>query len=197
MSLAGTMSATGDVGYAGGSPAMQLAMTMPGSGGQKMNLRLVDRTMYLQVPGLTPAGKFLAVGKDDRTFGSMIGKIQSFSPGGALTLMGKGVKGFTHVGSTTIDGTSFAHYRVTVDRSALDDDFGVPSGATRGPKVVTEDVYVDGQNLLRRVTMKVDGHLMRLDTTGWGKRVRVAAPAAVDVVEPRQGLAAAPGTGGA
>jgi hypothetical protein len=187
MSFEGALSASGDVSYAGSTPTMRLTMTMgavSGQNGQKIEMRFVDGTMYLQVPGMTPAGKFLSVGKDDATFGPMLEQLQNFGPNGAVAMMDKGVKDFRHVGSATIDGKSYEHYRVTVDPSAVAGDLNLPSqGAGKIPKSVTEDLYLDADHLMRRATMEVQGHKVVVDATDWGKPVHVAKPKAADLVK--------------
>jgi hypothetical protein len=177
MSFAGTLTAEGDVSYAADDPAMRLTMQMGAMSRGKMEMRFVDGTMYMQVPGMTPDGKFLQIGKDDATFGPMLKQLQNFGPDGAVAMMGKGVKSFRHVGSSTIDGKSYAHYQVTVDPRAVASDLNLPSdGASDLPKNVTEDLYVDSDNLMRRVTMEVQGHKVVVDATDWGKPVHVTAP---------------------
>jgi hypothetical protein len=186
MSFQGTLDASGDVSYAGSTPTMRLTMSTgpaSGSSAQRMEMRFVDGTMYLQVPGMTPAGKFVAISKDDATFGPMLKQLQNFGPDGTVTMLGKGVRQFSHVGTSTIDGKSYEHYRVTVDPRAVAKDLDLPAQGTTGmPKSITEDLYLDSDNLLRRATMDVEGRRVVVDATDWGKPVHVTAPPAADVV---------------
>jgi hypothetical protein len=153
-----------------------------------MEMRFVGGTMYMQIPGMTPAGKFIAISEDDATFGPMLKQLQNFGPDGAVAMMDKGVKDFRHVGTSTIDGKSYEHYRVTVDPSAVAGDLNLPSGAaSSAPKSVTEELYLDSDNLMRRVTMNVDGHKVIVDATDWGKPVHVTAPPASAIVKMPQG----------
>ncbi len=48
--------ADGDISYAGGSPSMQMTMTSQLGAGPS-EIRLVDGTLYLQIPGITPRGQ--------------------------------------------------------------------------------------------------------------------------------------------
>jgi hypothetical protein len=190
MSMAGSLEATGDVSYAGDSPAMQMTMTMASMSSAKIEMRFLDGTMYLSVPGLTPKGKYLAVTSKDASFGPMIKQFQNFGPDGTLAMLKKGVKKFEHVGSTTIDGTSFEHYRVTVDPRALTSELGLPSGAPGSvPKSVTEELYIGQDNLMRRAVMTVSGQKFTVDVTDWGKAVHITAPPASQVTKAPAGLA--------
>jgi hypothetical protein len=186
MSMANSLRASGDVSYAGKSPAMQMTMTMSGA---KIEMRFVDDTMYMSIPGMTPKGKFVAITGDDATFGPMLKQFRELGPDGSVAMMRKGVKEFKHVGRAKIDGKSFEHYRVTIDPSVGLAALGMDNVPGDSAKIVTQDLYVDKDNLMRRTVMTVSGQTITVDVTDWGKPVRISAPPASQVTKAPAGLA--------
>jgi hypothetical protein len=187
LSIGSAVTAVGDVAYQGSAPLMQLAMTFSG---QKAELRFVDDTAYLSIPGLTPAGKFLAVKPDNAMMGSLVNELKSFGPDGAISMLRGSVKGFQDLGTTTIDGRQVRHYRITVDPATMAKSLQLPAGVptTSLPRSVTEDLYVDSRNLLRRAVLDAAGQKVTIDATKWGEPVHVTAPPKSDVVKSPSGL---------
>lgn len=181
LSIGSAVSAVGDVAYQGTEPLMQLAMTFSG---QKAELRFVDGTAYLSIPGLTPAGKFVAVKPDNAVMGSLVQQLKSFGPDGAISMLRGSVKGFRDAGTTTIDGQRVRHYEITVDPAVMAKSLKLPAGVptTSLPKSVTEDLYVDSRDLLRRAVLNAAGQKVTIDATQWGEPVHVTAPTSSQIV---------------
>ncbi|MGN6251071.1 MAG: LppX_LprAFG lipoprotein [Marmoricola sp.] len=192
LALGSQLHAVGDIDYDGTTPQMQLEMTFSG---RKVDVRLVDGTAYLAVPGLTPDGKFLAVTADDATMGPLVDQLKNFAPDGAISMLKGAVKDFKDAGTTTIDGQQVHHYVVTVDPSALAKKLQLPAGVQTPslPTGVTEDLYVDSRNLLRRAQLDLAGQKVTIDATKWGEPVHVTAPPASKVVTHPSGLGALAG----
>lgn len=176
------MSAVGDVAYDGGRPTMQLSLRLSG---RHAELRFVEGTAYLSMPGLTPVGKYLAVTPGDAMMGSLVRQLRSVGPDGAIGMLKSAMKDFRDAGTTTIDGQQVHHYRVTVDPAAMMRSMKLPAGMPMGPlpKAITEDLYVGAGNLMRRVVLDAAGQKVTIDTTRWGESVHVAAPAPSQVVK--------------
>lgn len=93
------------------------------------------------------------------------------------------------VGSDTIDGVDTTHYTVTVDLAK------VPNGSRlqqlTNLKTLPVDVWVDGQNLLRRVSESYTATTvgstvatsMQMDFTNYGEQVNVQVPSASETVD--------------
>lgn len=187
LAIGKAVSAVGDVAYDGTTPTMQLALTFSG---QQAELRFVNGTAYLSVPGLTPAGKFLEVKPGNAMMGSLVQQLKNFGPNGAITLLRSAVKDFRDTGTTTIDGQQVRHYRVTVDPAALLRQMKLPTGVptTSLPKSITEDLYVGAGNLMRRVVLDAAGQKVTIDTTKWGEPVHVTAPPPSKVIKSPTGM---------
>jgi LppX_LprAFG lipoprotein len=186
MSGATSLKAQGDVAYHGKSPQMRMTMTMAQLGNGPMELRFVDGIFYLQIPHVTPAGKFIRVDPRDKTnplsknFGSLS---QQMNPLGSFAAMKAGVQKVRYVGHDTVDGTPTDHYVVTVDGAALTKAMKQPQVAAL-PKHLTYDMWVGPHSLLRRMQFRIQGLAIRMDLTRWGEPVHVQAPPTSQVVDP-------------
>jgi hypothetical protein len=60
---------------------------------------------------------------------------------------------------------------------------GQQAGQTELPDEMTYDLYLDDENLMRRVSIDLTGQKLVVNATDWGKDVDIDAPPAADVVE--------------
>jgi hypothetical protein len=186
MTGASSLRAHGDVSYRGRQPQMRLTMTMAQLGSRTMQFRYVDRVVYLRIPHVTPAGKFLRIDPRDkanpmaRSFGSLSGQLD---PLGGFGAMKAGMRTVRFVGHTTIDGTPTDHYVVTVDTAAVAKAMKQPTSSAM-PAHVTYDMWLSTRNLLRRMRVDLQGLTTQMDLTRWGEHVHVAAPPESQVVDP-------------
>ncbi|WP_310963101.1 LppX_LprAFG lipoprotein [Nocardioides terrisoli] len=172
----------GDVSYAGKASAMAMTLAV---NGQKGEVRIVDGVLYMSMPGLTPAGKFVKLTASDPNIGPLIGQIRNFGPQGNLEAMSKGLQKVQYIGADTVDGAKVDHYKVTVDARAMLKQMGtaVPKAAKdKIPHTVTYDMYLDSNHLMRRIVIDLMGQQTRVDVTNWGKPVHISAPPASDLV---------------
>ncbi len=174
--ISGVLDMTGD------SPAMQ--MTMDASGmGTPTDLRLVDKTIYFEVPGA--AGTFYKIDLTDPN-GPMAGlgddAFSNVDPGSVTDQMSARVfKKVTDRGTATVGGQQVHHYTVLMDLSKAPTLKGMPTGAA-SPKVATYDVWLDSEGRIVRFVMLVKKS-MRLSATysGFGTAAHVVAPPADQV----------------
>ena len=181
------LKAQGDVAYHGKSPQMRMTMTMAQLGNGKMELRFVDGILYLNIPKVTPAGKFIRVDPQDKNnplsknFGSLS---EQMNPLNSFAAMKKGVQKVRYVGHETVEGTPTDHYVVTVDSAALAKQMKQPQATAALPKQLTYNMWLDQQDLLRRTRFRVQGLTTQMDMTRWGEPVHVSAPPQSKVVDP-------------
>lgn len=174
--LGSSMSATADVDYADAGIRMALQMI---TGTTTIKVVLADDVMYLQQ---TKGSKYLKIDEDDPALGSLLGQISSFGPKASVSGLKSGIKKLDDRGSETIDGEKLTHYVLTVDPSKVTTTFGANTETTKTPKTISYDVYVDGDNLLRRVKMKISGQTLVMKVSDWGKPVTITVPPASQVV---------------
>jgi lipoprotein LprG len=174
----------GDVSYAGARTAMQATMSAPQMGG-KMEIRYVDKIVYLQIPGVTPAGKFLSVDPSDPTSPmakAYAGLSDQMDPMASLKAAQSAVVSADRVGKGTVQGVAVDHYKVVVDAAKM---LSKQSAAVRAqlPKTVTYEMWLDAKNLVRRMTFDLAGTTAEIEMSDWGKPVTVKRPAASDIVK--------------
>jgi hypothetical protein len=185
MSGAMSVSAEGDVAYAKAGPEMKLTMSVAQMGAGEMDMRVVDGIVYMTIPSVTPPGKFLKIDPQDKSnpmsksFGSLSGQMD---PLNSVRAMKSGVRKVTYVGTEAVDGEDADHYRVVVDSAAM---FKAMKQKTVPgmPKNLTYDMWLDDQDLLRRMQFEVAGQTVDMSMSKWGEPVSVEAPPAGKVVD--------------
>ncbi len=184
---AGKMDAEGDVSYGGDSPSMQMTMKMPAlsSSGGDIEMRLLDGVMYMSMPPMTPAGKFMKIDTNDPNgpLGGMDGLSDQMDPRASLDAFKKGLEKLEYVGEEEVDGETMGHYVLTVDTEAALEANGGMAGSTQGvPKTITYDLWLDGDNLMRKMAFDLMDTKMTMTMSDWGKPVDVKAPPASAIV---------------
>lgn len=105
------------------------------------------------------------------------GKIDAGSMVSGLT---KGVTGFKYVGPSTIDGAKVQQYRVTITAAATGQNLGSADLGANSP--VTESIYLNQDNTLRRVVVETPLGNTTVDFTKWGEPLGITAPPASQVL---------------
>ncbi len=190
MSMGGAngLEAEGDVSYEGAAPAMVMTMTGDSFGaGGSMEMRFVDKVMYLSIPQMTPAGKFIKIDPRDKSnpMAQSMGDLdKQMDPLSSVKAMQAGVKDVTLVGPETVDGTETNHYKVAVDTKKMLASMGGDQSAAAGalPAELVYDMWLDGDDLLRRMDFDFAGASTTMRMSDYGKRVDVLAPPASKIV---------------
>jgi 6-phosphofructokinase len=164
----------GDVDYSTGQPSMSMTMD---TGGQTLDVRLLDGIMYLKMGQLT-GGKYVKMDLSDPNspLGSLGGQLD---PKSALASLGPAVEKVVYQGEDS-DGKK---YRMTVNMRKVMRSQGQRLPSSSGvPKTIDYDIWLDDEN---RFT-KMSGDLgalgtMEMTASDWGKDVSVEAPPAGQV----------------
>lgn len=185
MKGAASMSAEGDMTYDGGSSEMRMTMSMPQVAKGTIEMRLVDQKIYMQLPGLTPAGKFIAIDPQDqkspmgKSFAGLSGQMD---PLASIKSMESAVTRADRVGEAKIDGARVDHYRLTIDTAQLTKDLK-QKALPGAPKSLSYDLWLDDDDLIRKMSFDVSGAAVEMELSDWGKPVNVEPPAASDIVK--------------
>jgi lipoprotein LprG len=183
------LSMSGDMDMSQQEPAFDLTMQGAAIGGNARFI-LLERVIYLKMPGMGQGNKFLKIDasqKNDplaRMFDQMMSQFdpsQAFEAFDAVTKV-------EERGTQEVDGVETTRYAVTVDtRKALQAQ-GMADQMPPGqlPKSVTYDVWVDADNLVRRLQMDIPdpsgsaAAVGQVDMTmsEWGEPVEITAPPA-------------------
>ena len=186
MSGKAQLSATGDLVYGAHQPAMTMTMSMPQMSKGKIEMRMVGGIIYMQLPGMTPPGKFVAIDPKDKLSmlaKSFAGTADQMDPLASFKTAEKAVQSADRVGKQTLGGVEVDHYKVVLDTAALVKNLD-PAAAKQAqiPETVTYDMWLDSKNLLRRMSFSMSGVDFEAEMSRWGKPVTVQSPPANDIV---------------
>jgi len=174
-----SMSATGHVDYSGDFPAMALSMTAPALGDGVIDMRLVDRVMYMSVPMVDTNKTFYRIdlSDPDNPLADSLGTLTSFDPKSTMEMFTKGLKSVTFIGDETVRGDQTAHYRVTTSTESLEDSLGGTTTGADLPDVVSYDVWLDADNRMRKMKAEVGKQsTLEMEMFNWGEPVSIEAP---------------------
>jgi hypothetical protein len=188
MNMDGSMSlsAEGDVGYGKSGPEMSMTMEMPQMGAGKIDLRMVGGIMYMTIPTLTPAGKFLRIDPNDKSnpltksFGGLSDQMDPLS---SVAAMKDAVRKVTFVGPEMVDGEDADHYVLTVDTARMMRKMKQKNVAGM-PATLEYDMWLDSKDLLRRMQFAVAGLDVTMTMSKWGEPVSISAPPKSRIVDP-------------
>ena len=177
-----SMNAEGDVSYVGDTTSMQLTMQSPEMGQGVIEVRMVDNVMYMSMPPMTPEGEFLKFDLDDPNspLGSLGGVTQG-DPLETFKAFDEGLRDVKYLGSEDVDGEEMDHYVLTVDGKAAAKAQGAPAGSV--PEEITYDLWLDDDDLMRRIQYTMAGGGVTISMSDWGEPVTVKAPPKADIME--------------
>jgi len=169
--------AQGDVKYTADGPQMRMRMHMPSLGVRAVKVLMVHRMVYLAMPPMTPRGRWVAVDPTDPNspLGPSAGAVAKIDPMQSFQVVEKGVRKVHYLGAETLAGDPAFHYKVTVDTRAAARATGQPVNPMV-PRMVSYDIWLDGQNRMRRMVLRELGVRMVFDASRWGVPVHVQAP---------------------
>ncbi len=174
---AGTnVSAEGDLNYETDPPEMKLVMNIP-QVGEGVEVLLVDDSMYMQIPGLGD-GKYVKMALDDPTnpLGDQLtGQLDLRSQ---VKNVEGAVKSVIFVGAEDVDGEELQHYTLVMDGSKLPNQQGVTM-----PDEINYEVWVDDDNLMRKLSFETAGATISSTVSDWGKKVVIRAPRPGQIME--------------
>jgi len=177
-----SMSGEGDISYAGDSTAMQMMLKVPGMGGGTIEMRLIGRFMYMAIPPMTPPGKFVKLDTNDPN--SPMGDLGGITDGDPLATFDAfeaGLEKAEYVGEEDVSGEDMDHYVLTVDAKKAAEAQGSPM--VQGmPEMLTYDLWIDDEDLIRRMKFDQAGADMTMTMDDWGQPVSVKAPPAAAIM---------------
>jgi hypothetical protein len=182
-----SFTAEGDLAFRGAQQDMRLTMDGAALGAESVEVRLVDRVLYLAMPPMTPKGKFLEVRPEDKSspMSGMLDQMGTLDPRETFGAFEKGLREVRFVGEESVDGEDLQHYRLTVDFQAAAKAQGMPR--TQGmPKTLDYDMWLDDDALMRRIEMDVQQVRTEMEMADWGEPVSIEPPAAEDIVKTPQ-----------
>ena len=181
--------AEGEVAFRGRQQDMVLRMDGKAMGTGDVQIRMVDKVLYLSMPPMTPKGKFVEVRPGDKSspFAGMVGEMKGADPRETFTAFEDGLRKVTYVGKESVHGEDLQHYRLLVDFRSVAKAQGMPASMAGMPRTVTYDMWLDDHALMRRMQFDLAQQVsMVVEMSRWGEPVSITAPPRSDLVKPRQ-----------
>lgn len=166
----------GDLAFRDKGQDMLLVMEGEALGTDRVEVRLVDGSIYMSMPPMTPKGKFFQIPDDPSSpFGPMLGQMQGMDPRESFTAFESGLRKVTFVGEETVDGEELERYRLSVDPREAAKAQGLPENAQM-PKRVDYDLWLDDDALMRRMEMELAQVEVVSTLSDWNEPVTIKAP---------------------
>jgi hypothetical protein len=152
-----------------------MALVMKGSAldGKTARVVMVENTVYLSAPGVSPAGKFvkLAAGQTSE----LRELVDTNDPTKNFEALGPAMRGVTHKGSQQFSGEKLQVYEVTVDVAKLLKAQGkkVPAGS---PRTATYVLWMDSAHRVRELTFEFGQVSVSMSLSDFDKPVSIKAP---------------------
>lgn len=178
----GDLAVSGAVNLQGDAPAAQVTMDVPPMGA--LDLLFVDGVAYLNVPELTPAGKYFEVPAQELADFGVTDVSNSLDVDKLLKDWESSAPKVTFVGAEKVNGAQADHYELTVDpKAALD-----ATGQTAPPDIdlsgsLSYGIWVGDDDLISQMVVDIDGSAATVSLDKWGQDVQVQAPDPADVMD--------------
>lgn len=182
------MKADGDIEVGESLDDTKLAMKM-NAAGQDMDMRMIEGVMYMNM-GQASQDKFIKFDLNDSSnpMGDQFGDLaDQTDPSKQIEEMQKAMTKFEKTGEPEeMDGVEAQGYEIAVDPSKLD---AMPEEAeSQMPDTINYTMYVGPDDLMRRITMDIQGSEMTMDYSNWGDSVSIDKPSDSDVTEDMPGM---------
>lgn len=179
--------AEGDLRYDEDGSELRLTTRTRLLGDRPFELVVLRDAAYLSIPGATRPGTFFEVDPADPRFEQLAGSSVSMSPAESVKGFRAGLVSVEDRGRDTVQGEPVTRYDVEVDSARALQAQGAE--AVPGiPETLTYQVWLDGQDRMRRMTLTIQGIDLRIDLSDWGRPVEIEAPDESRIVEAPQGF---------
>ena len=173
------INATGDVevGATVADTKVSMKMDLGSLGGGSMEMRLVDKTFYINM-GAISNNKFAKLDLTDKSnplTAQYGGLLDQLDPSKQLEQLKGAVRSVEKKGAAiTLDGVKAQPYEMTVDTTKLKD---LKGAGAQVPDTITYTMFIGPDNLPRRFTFDLMGSKATMDYSKWGESVDIKQPA--------------------
>lgn len=148
-------------------------------GGQQLGYRLVDGQYYLAQP---PKWVPVTEGGDNPLIQQTLQQIQILSMRNQLDAFLTGLQAAGVKGEEQVDGVTTTHYTASVHAAQAMAELGMEK-APETPETVIYDVWLDEEDLIRKMSFTQAGASATLTATDWGEPVTIATPKDSELAE--------------
>ncbi|MGB3827308.1 MAG: hypothetical protein WA962_00895 [Ornithinimicrobium sp.] len=173
---------SGAVDLSQGSPTAQVSMDLPPMG--NIELLLVDGTAYVNIPELTPAGKYYEVPAQELANFGVADVSEALDLNTLMQEWDAEATQVTFVGAEEVNGAMTDHYQITLDPQAALDAVGQTAPPdTDLSKSGTYGIWVGEDDLIAQMVLDIEGASATVTMDNWGQDQEVQAPDPADVVQ--------------
>ena len=179
--------ADGEIDYTTDPPQLAMNMESPAAAGQTIELRLVDKVLYMNMGQMT-SNKFVSYDLSDAANlpPGMEQLTGTMDPLAAFESFEEGVQSVVFKGDEEVEGETLGHYEMTLDASKVKQFQELPTQAEL-PEEIVYDVWLDAENRIRKMVMDMAmgaGQVsMEIELFDWDEPVDIAAPAASEIIK--------------
>jgi hypothetical protein len=162
-------------------PALSMSMTGAAFQGKTAKIVMVGKTLYMSIPGATPAGKYAKIDSSDPSMAQFSELAGSGDPTKTFESFKGALRGVKFVKSETIGGVKLDRYDITVDTAAVLKAQGkkIPAGV---PKTLPYSMWLDAGKMARRFSFDLQGVSMVMTMDPTTAPVSIKAPAKKNIV---------------
>nr|WP_238357016.1 hypothetical protein [Kribbella italica] len=162
-------------------PAASISMTGAAFKGQTAKVVVIGKTLYMSIPGVTPAGKYAKLDSTDPSMAQFSELAGTGDPSKTFESFKGALRGVKFVKSETIGGVKLDRYDITVDTAAVLKAQGkkIPAGV---PKTLPYSMWLDAGKMARRFSFDLQGVSLLMTIDPAGAPVSIKAPAKKDIV---------------
>lgn len=172
---------SGDVALSDDPAQVKMSLTM--SAPTKMELRLVDSMLYMNM-GEMSQNKFLATDLTSPEAAPYASMITQSNPQEQMAIFASAVKDFQVSDETTeIDGVETYEYTLTLDTATLLEGQGTATEGLELPETMSYVMNIGTDDLPRRMVSELNGVSTEMNYSKWGEAVTVEAPTADEIAE--------------
>lgn len=180
-----TFTATGEGDYTSGDPALSLTMDMAAAGLGSVDMRLLDRSIYMKFDGTN--GKWVVFDLGDPTgpLASMGNIMEQFDPRSGLATLKKAFITGSYVGEEDVAGQPTKKYTFTLDTLASIGDLPgmTPQVRKQLPKTSDQTVWIGEDGRIAKVVSGFSGQEVTITYSDWGTDVDITAPPKNEVTD--------------
>jgi hypothetical protein len=161
--------------------AASMSMTGAAFKGKTAKIVMVGKTLYMSIPGATPAGKYARIDSSDPSMAQFSELAGSGDPTKTFESFKGALRGVKFVKAETIGGVKLDRYDITVDTATALKAQGkkIPAGV---PKTLNYSMWLDAGKMARRFSFDMMGISMVMTIDPTSAPVSIKAPAAKNIV---------------
>lgn len=183
------LTVSGAVDLTGESPALDVSLDLPPMG--VVDLLLASGSAYVQIPGLTPEGKYFEIPAEELDGMGTQDLTATLDLDSLMKTWETSAQEVTFVGTEEINGTETDHYELQLDPQKALDEMGETAAPDLGGEfgldldlasAGTYGIWVDEDDLITQMVISGEGSEVTVMLDDWGQELQLQTPDPADVI---------------